>query len=318
MSNIASSTYPVKTSTKSGDLFVIVRNGQLQKVNRAALEAYIKELSPGTLLSLTDAPNSYVGQQGKALVVNSTEDGMVFEPATAGNLLSLTDTPASYGAQAGKLLVVNTAENAMEFIDNFLIQLGDTPSSYTGASEKILRVNTGATAVEFVTPTEAAPTSNLTGGFFDYDHGGGTQSYTGGAAALKLLNDEAGTSTNKSYPPPGVTDVWDATANEFDWSELAFGDMVDIRLDLSVTTTAIDQTVDVDLRVGVGSGSEYLIPFIQNEFKAAGTYKVVRFNGIYMGDATTRDFPAYFEFMSDDNATIQVNGWYTRVIRRGA
>ncbi len=152
MSNITSSSYPVQTSSQGNDQFAIVRNGQLMKLTRSGLEAYIKTLAPGTLLSLSDVPGSYVGQQGRVLVVNPTEDGMVFEAATAGNFLALSDTPASFSGQAGKLPVVNTAEAALEFIDNFFIQLGDTPSSYTGQSLKSLRVNQSASAVEFVDP----------------------------------------------------------------------------------------------------------------------------------------------------------------------
>lgn len=154
MSSITSKSYPTVTVSKDGDLFAIVRNGQLMKMNRQALTDYINQLAPNTLIALSDTPGSYVGQQGKGLVVNSTEDGMEFAPTVSSNFLALTDTPGTYGGQAGRLPVVNSGETALEFIDNFFIKLGDTPAAYTGASEQIVRVNTGATGVEFVPPAQ--------------------------------------------------------------------------------------------------------------------------------------------------------------------
>lgn len=318
MSNIASSTYPTVTVSKEGDLFAIVRNGQLMKLNRAALQAYIEQLAPNTLISLSDTPVSYVGQQGKGLVVNATEDAMEFAPTVSSNFLALTDTPANYGGQAGKLAVVNSGETALEFIDNFFIQLGDTPATYTGQSEKIVRVNTGATAVEFVTPTEAAPTANVTGGFFDYDHGGGTQSFTAGTGPLKLLNDAAGPNTLATYAPPGITSVWLTGTNQFDFSELSLGDEVQFRVSYTVTTTAINQSSETFITLAVGDAAEYTLNLGYEEYKAAGTYPVRRDLKIYMGNTQTLNNPGEIKFESDDNATIQVDGWYVSIRRRGA
>ena len=156
-------------------------------------------------------------------------------------------------------------------------------------------------------------------GFFDYnDLATATTpiTITGGAGFISLTNDELGAFTNKTYAPSGVTDVWDAIAGSFDWTELDLGDTVDLRLDLEFVTTTTNTQVDVDLFLGTGGGA-YQVPFvIEQNFKASGTFKSNRFNGIYMGDANTLNNGGVFKMKSDKTCTVKVNGWYCRIIRR--
>ena len=134
---------------------------------------------------------------------------------------------------------------------------------------------------------------------------------------VNLTNDELGPSTNKAYAHPDIPDVWDSTLNEFDFSNLELGDTVDIRLDIDVTTTAQNQIVDVSLFVAPGTAGEYVIPFIvEAPYKSSGTREVIRWNGLYMGDANTRDNPAKFMIRSPSAGSVVVNGWYCRVSKR--
>lgn len=135
---------------------------------------------------------------------------------------------------------------------------------------------------------------------------------------VDLTNDALGSFTNKDYPLPGVTDIWDATNQRFDFSQLSLGDKVDIRLDLSVTTTVPNQDIDVVLVVADGEAGEYEIPFINSSYKTAKAHDLNRFNGIYMGDLNTRDNYAKFKIKSDDVATVVVRGWYITVTPRFA
>lgn len=163
------------------------------------------------------------------------------------------------------------------------------------------------------------PTDNCRVGFADYnDAATGTTpiNVPGTLTDVDITNDELGSFTNKGFLPTGVTDVYDATTNQFDWSELKLGDMVDIRLDLDVTTSSPNQLVEIDLVVAVG-GSQYSIPFVDNAFKSAGAQRVNRYNGIYLGDTNTLNNPAKFVIRSDDTATVRVNGWYVKVLVRG-
>ena len=59
---------------------------------------------------------------------------------------------------------------------------------------------------------------------------------TGGSPAI--LTNNSSTGTFKSLPDTAVTDLWISATDKFDFSELNIGDMVEIRLDCDVTTTA--------------------------------------------------------------------------------
>jgi len=153
-------------------------------------------------------------------------------------------------------------------------------------------------------------------GFLDYNDATTASTpinVTGGAGYTYLTNDGAGAFTNKAYTPSGVTDVWDASINKFDWSDLQLGDMVDVRLDIEVTTSGANQAFDVALEMAT-DGSSYDIPFEIALVKTAGATNVNRYNGVYMGDANTLDNRARFKIQSDGNATVVVRGWYCKVL----
>jgi hypothetical protein len=167
--------------------------------------------------------------------------------------------------------------------------------------------------------SRSVPEDIFSGGFFDYNDltTQGTPIIVSADTPIILTNDGAGPFTNTAYKPIGVTDVWSAGTDTFDWSELKLGDMVDIRLDLDVTTTLNNTEVKVDLQLAIG-GFQYHIPWVLSEnFKTAGTHKINTYNGIYMGDTNTLDNPARFEIVSDTDCTVVVNGWYVKIIQRG-
>jgi len=107
-------------------------------------------------IDLSDVPSSYSGQAGKAVKVNSGEDGLEF--VTSGSdgattFLELLDSPSSYSGQALKGVRVNSGEDGVEFSDLLsgsdipFTELSDTPSSYSGQGAKAVRVNTGETGL---------------------------------------------------------------------------------------------------------------------------------------------------------------------------
>lgn len=152
-------------------------------------------------------------------------------------------------------------------------------------------------------------------GFADYSDSATSTtpiSVTGGAGYVDLTNDGLGVYTIKTYLPDGVTDVYDSSINRFDFSELSLGDMLDIRLDIEVTTTSPSQQVDITLELGT-STFPYEIPFITNVYKAAGVHKVNRYNGIYIGNNDTLNGGGRFRIKSDANCTVKVNGWYVKI-----
>lgn len=139
---------------------------------------------------------------------------------------------------------------------------------------------------------------------------------TGGAGFVDLTNDGLGAFTNKTYKVSGVGELWDASTNLFDWSDLSLGDQVNIRLDAEVVTTSPNQTVTFQLLVGVG-GSPYTLLYSESNFKNTGSHEINRFSMIYMGDANTLNNSAKFQVSSDANCTVEVRGWALQHFLRG-
>jgi hypothetical protein len=153
-------------------------------------------------------------------------------------------------------------------------------------------------------------------GIFDYRNTLAPQSLTGGNTIV-LNNNGGGVNTYKKLPDTNVTDLWLTSTNKFDFSDLNIGDMIDIRLDLEVTTTAVNQTFSIDLEMGQG-GTIETVPFVINqEHKAAGAVAVNRYNGIYMRNANSIVRSAQFKITSADDLTVDVHGWYCKLIKKG-
>lgn len=132
-----------------------------------------------------------------------------------------------------------------------------------------------------------------------------------------LTNDGAGPFTNKTYALPSVPDIYDTSTNAFDFSGLELGDTVDIRVDVTATSAVSNQSFDVDLFVADGEAGQYQLPFIiEQAFKASGPHRLLRFNGVYMGDSNTQANPARFKIRSSGTGSVIVNGWYVRVMKR--
>ncbi len=130
-----------------------------------------------------------------------------------------------------------------------------------------------------------------------------------------LTNDALGFLTNTAYGLSDVPVLWDN--NEFTWQHLNMGDVVDIRTDLRVTTTQPNQRVEVDLMLGLGDVNEYAIAFAETTFKSVGTYIMNNYSSIYMGNSLTKENPAKFFVRSDEDASVVVNGWYCKVLKKG-
>jgi hypothetical protein len=89
--------------------------------------------------------------------------------------------------------------------------------------------------------------------------------------------------------------------------------MVDIRLNVTITTTTANQEFELFLELGQG-GFSYQIPFAVESHKVATTVNSGSYKGIYVGDDNTRLNGGQFIFCSADNATLTINGWYCKVL----
>ena len=134
-------------------------------------------------------------------------------------------------------------------------------------------------------------------------------SITGGAGFVAVTNDGAGVGTNKAYKVTGIGELWNVAGQVFDWSDLALGDQVNIRLNVVVTTTAANQVVSTKLVAAIG-GAPYDVFWQSSYYKTSGAQDpIVKTSLVYMGDANTLDNGARFEIESDGNCTVEVIGW---------
>lgn len=138
----------------------------------------------------------------------------------------------------------------------------------------------------------------------------------GTSTFIDITNDGIGPATNKIFKVTGVGELWDTTAQLFDWTSLKLGDQVNVRLDLEVTTSSPNQTVVVQMLVAVG-GSTYTLAYSENNFKDTGPHEINRMSLIYMGDTNTLDNGAKFQIASDASADVEVRGWALQHFVRG-
>lgn len=129
---------------------------------------------------------------------------------------------------------------------------------------------------------------------------------------VTLTNDGLGAFTNKQFNR-GV-ELWNPGTNQFDFTGLEVGDVLQIRIDLTPTLSGVNGDTFVRINLGVG-GSPYTLSLWHGFHKASGTYNNEIVNAtIYMGDLNTLNNPATLEFESDVNGSLIVNGWFLNVI----
>lgn len=136
------------------------------------------------------------------------------------------------------------------------------------------------------------------------------------ATWTKLTNDKLGPFTKIDALPSGVTSLWNSTTNQISLTELPLNSMVNARYDITVTTTAANQTVNLSVFLGIGSPSEYESPKLYAQFKTAGTYPLTVFTGSYIGSNDIKNFPAEIRLKSDASCTVRVNGWYFQILKK--
>ena len=238
----------------------------------------------------------------------------------ANEFTELTDTFPSYLGRNGQTLIVNESQQRIESVPFYnvrnFVQLADAPSSLL--PNKMITTNANGTAL-IMSEIPTIPDPYLASiGFFDYADLA-TQtipiSFVAGVDK-KLTNDALGATTNKNYPPYGITDVWSTSTNECNFSQLSLGDAVGIRFDVTATTTSANQVISGYIKLGVGTASEYQLQIFSENIKTSGANNRVFYTKLYIGSEDIRTAPAEFYILSDNNGTVKVNGWYFQIERR--
>lgn len=155
-------------------------------------------------------------------------------------------------------------------------------------------------------------------GFYDYNDSATATTPISLTAGnwVDLTNNGLGPYTITSFGLDNLSGIWNTSTNRFNFSGLNLGDMLDLRVDIQVTTTSPNQTVDMHLTMGYGSAGQYDLPIVTDQqFKSVGVKNVIRQQTFYIGHEESRDNPAILSIRSDASASVRVNGWYTRVMK---
>jgi hypothetical protein len=135
-------------------------------------------------------------------------------------------------------------------------------------------------------------------------------SHTGGAANTYLTNDGLGSFTN-AYNPDSNDRLWNSSTNKFDFTSLKQGDIVEVRGDIEIDTASANQEIDISMSLAEGESFPYELNIQHIYYKSISSGNKITFLfRFYMGDEQTRLGGARFRIISDDNATIKVNGWF--------
>ena len=235
---------------------------------------------------------------------------ILIEDTSGHNITYYDKANLAVSASSGSVVITNNVNNETTNILREIPANIDLPS-FNGLYDLITTIH------NYITSSSG---DAFSGGWADYNDTATTGSPIAVTAVPAVLtNNGLGVNTNTAYLPiggNGITQLWDTSSNGFDFSDLNVGDMVDIRMDISVIIASTNTVVDVNLLMG--TGGSVVVPFISDQnYKATGTFEVIRYMGIYIGSTDVRDNLAQLKINADKNCTCTVHGWYIKAIRRG-
>ena len=131
---------------------------------------------------------------------------------------------------------------------------------------------------------------------------------------MKVTNDTLGAQTRVRLPID-VTKVWDPATNRLTFTELPVDTMLNLRVDLNVTTSSANQIVRLRANMAIGGTSPFTLETNESLFRSSGAHKVFREIPFYIGSEDMRTHPGEFEIFSDSPITVRVQGWYLSVVK---
>lgn len=132
----------------------------------------------------------------------------------------------------------------------------------------------------------------------------------------KLTLTTVGGGEDEQYLPIGVSGLWDSVNSQFNFSSLEVGDMVDIRVDGSITNSGFNESFVLNMEVGIGSPGQFTLPFASGNRLFAGTAPVSRYNGIFIGSDNAKNFPSELRILTTDAASGFLIDVYVKVLKR--
>jgi hypothetical protein len=132
-----------------------------------------------------------------------------------------------------------------------------------------------------------------------------------------LPNNALGSNTTNAYLPLGVTNLWNAGTSSFDFTELAVGDAVELRILVQPTTASNNTQIELDLYLGSGV-NQYKVPFITTQnFQFSGLFEATRYTSFPIRNEDTRTSPAQFKVIANKDCTMQTDDFLVKVTRNG-
>lgn len=300
-------------------------------------------VTSGTATFENKTDNTISGQALKVNVGNHTTERLIFNFADRFEHLILENGVynLSFAIKTSKDtdFVINTIINGIETANEFSVLENNGKYTFLALAlilsvEDVLNltfeVPTGdvtsfnfyidAFKLELVNHTNYLPTlfskvEDSKMGNYDYNNTASSQSFTG--TEIELFNNSLGSLTDVSNGLKSIPEPYNNVTNAFDWSKLDIGDRVDIRLDVTITTTTANQIVELYMKNAIGGANPYNISWLEKGYKNSGLQNSIQIsNFFYLKDDNTRLNPSKFAFMSDDNATILVTGWLVSITKR--
>ena len=128
-----------------------------------------------------------------------------------------------------------------------------------------------------------------------------------------LPNNALGSNTTNAYLPLGVTNLWNAGTSSFDFTELAVGDAVELRILVQPTTASNNTQIELDLYLGSGV-NQYKVPFITTQnFQFSGLFEATRYTSFPIRNEDTRTSPAQFKVIANKDCTMQTDDFLVKV-----
>ena len=130
-------------------------------------------------------------------------------------------------------------------------------------------------------------------------------------------NDGAGGSTNKLYPPDGVTEVLDPNTGYLDFSQLSLGSQLLTRTHIKVTPTTNNALLQVRYLLGQGAGQYPLLFWSERLDSGSGQpYERVIPFPVYMGDLNTQGGEGKLQVKLSTSGTLDNVGSYIQILLR--
>lgn len=135
---------------------------------------------------------------------------------------------------------------------------------------------------------------------------------TSPGTAYKLTNNGLGAQSLSTYQIPEISTIWNTSTNNFAFSTLPLGTVIELRIDIEVSSVPANTNLNLYLSLGTGGGA-YQINIDDIYCKNSGTYKITRNVHFYIGNANTKDNPGSLWIKSDNGSpTVKVNGWFVK------